>query len=313
MRKQRLGLRARPRSRPHRAPRHRDRCNDLRAVAPIHFVAVVLGRIVARRDHHACRGATRDNGKSGGEGLARHRQSSQTTKPRERRRSGRRLRAKVRTLRAAVVADDDAPLFSAGHFLFEHVAQRVGRGDDDGRVHARFAGTDDAAQPGGAEFEWARSGRAAQLSSLKSAVNSVTVSESGSLAIHALARVRSKCHFRFLAGARIFVVQKANHKKRFILFLLAPSPFGDFQGSSVVGSRSLGHSEGVRQLVGARPAVGRMRKRRNFTAGVARRREELTGVARQARRRLLRACRWRGWFRRASRLRGRGRSSSRRI
>ena len=127
--------------------------NDLRGVLPEDLVAVVLGWVVARRDHHAGRGAEllageahqggRErlgigvDGKAGAGGQAPYLAGEGGAAP------------------PTVVADHDAALGCPGHEFAESLEQAGGGAGDDEPVHPGRAGTEQPAQPCRAEAQGA--------------------------------------------------------------------------------------------------------------------------------------------------------------
>ena len=128
------------------------RRDDLRAVLPVDLVAVVLGRVVARGDHDAGRGAE-----------VLHREGG------ERRRAGARreyerdagggedaggVLGELAAHAAPVAADHHAARRRVGHVCGEEVLREARRScAGRRRGSSGSAGAEDAAQPGGAELE----------------------------------------------------------------------------------------------------------------------------------------------------------------
>ena len=128
-----------------------DRRDDLRAVAPVHLVAVVLGRVVARGDHHPGRGAV------GAHRVRGHRRRPRMIGQPHREPGGEQHRGGLldEPLRLVprVAADHHAAALGVGDLRREVRRQARGHVADLQLVHALGAGGQDAADARGTELQ----------------------------------------------------------------------------------------------------------------------------------------------------------------
>ena len=129
------------------------RRDDLRAVAPVDLVAVVLRRVVARGDHHA--GARVRRGDRPRGGRRRPRSVREVDAKPGATEHARGVLGELERVVARVVTDHDAASRRVAD-LCEQVGREPRRDlADEHAVHPVRAGAEDAAQPGGAELELA--------------------------------------------------------------------------------------------------------------------------------------------------------------
>ena len=123
----------------------------LRAVGPVHLVAVVGGGIVTRGDVDAGGGAVLDDGE--GELRRRAQGVEQTDMDAVRGADAGGLHGELLAVVAAVIADDDAPAAGLVALGYDQRGERLGRPAHHMHVHAVEAHAHHAAQAGGAEFQ----------------------------------------------------------------------------------------------------------------------------------------------------------------